>query len=93
MDRPIAPPLGSESPRFAGPATFMRAPRIDDPSRVDVALVGVPFDLAVGYRPGTRWRWACASGSTGGCAQASAACRRSPPRLRLPEAFLSSRTP
>jgi agmatinase len=29
-------------PRFAGPATFARLPRIDEVSDVDVAVVGVP---------------------------------------------------
>ncbi|MCW2819461.1 MAG: agmatinase, partial [Marmoricola sp.] len=34
-------------PRFAGPATFARLPRIDEVSDVDVAIVGVPFDAGV----------------------------------------------
>ena len=42
-------------PRFAGPATFARLPRIDEVSDVDVALVGVPFDAGVSYRPGARF--------------------------------------
>jgi guanidinopropionase len=55
MDRSIIPPVDSgRIPRFSEIATFMRAPRIDDLDRVDVALVGVPFDLGVGFRPGTR---------------------------------------
>ena len=33
-------------PRFAGPATFARLPRIDEVSDVDVAVVGVPSAVA-----------------------------------------------
>jgi guanidinopropionase len=40
--------------RFIDVATFMRTPRIDDLSRVDIGLVGVPFDLGLAYRPGAR---------------------------------------
>lgn len=55
MDREIVPPVDSlRIPRFAEIATFMRAPRMDDLSRVDVGLCGVPFDLAVTFRNGTR---------------------------------------
>lgn len=42
-------------PRFAGPATFARLPRIDEVSDVDVSVVGVPFDAGVTYRPGARF--------------------------------------
>ncbi|MFD8557652.1 agmatinase [Streptosporangium canum] len=42
-------------PRFAGPATFARLPRLDEVGRCDVAVVGVPFDSGVSYRPGARF--------------------------------------
>jgi len=42
-------------PRFAGPATFARLPRIDEVGRADVAVLGVPFDSGVSYRPGARF--------------------------------------
>jgi agmatinase len=42
-------------PRFAGPATFARLPRRDEVERCDVAVVGVPFDAGVTYRPGARF--------------------------------------
>ncbi len=42
-------------PRFAGPATFARLPRLDEVGRTDVAIVGVPFDSGVSYRPGARF--------------------------------------
>lgn len=44
-----------EVPRFAGPSTFARLPRIDEVDRADVAIVGVPFDGGVTYRPGARF--------------------------------------
>ncbi|MEW1953233.1 agmatinase [Terrabacter sp. NPDC080008] len=42
-------------PRYAGPPTFARLPRIDEVSDIDVAVVGVPFDTGVSYRPGARF--------------------------------------
>jgi agmatinase len=42
-------------PRFAGPATFARLPRIDQVDRADAAVLGVPFDSGVTYRPGARF--------------------------------------
>lgn len=42
-------------PRFAGPATFARLPRIDEVTEVDVAVLGAPFDAGVSYRPGARF--------------------------------------
>ncbi|MEO3875086.1 agmatinase [Nonomuraea sp. B12E4] len=45
----------SQVPRFAGPATFARLPRLDQVERADVAVVGVPFDTGVSYRPGARF--------------------------------------
>ncbi|WP_433439073.1 agmatinase [Nonomuraea sp. CA-141351] len=45
----------SQVPRFAGLATFARLPRLDQVERADVAVVGVPFDTGVSYRPGARF--------------------------------------
>ena len=42
-------------PRFSGPSTFARLPRLDEVGRTDVAIVGVPFDSGVSYRPGARF--------------------------------------
>jgi agmatinase len=42
-------------PRFAGPATFARLPRIDEVDGADAAVLGVPFDSGVTYRPGARF--------------------------------------
>ena len=41
-------------PRFADIATFMRTRRHDVSDAVDVGLVGVPFDIGLNYRSGTR---------------------------------------
>jgi agmatinase len=42
-------------PRFAGDGTFARLPRIDQVGSADAAVVGVPFDGGVSYRPGARF--------------------------------------
>jgi agmatinase len=44
-----------EVPRFAGVPTFMRLPHIPDAKRLDVALIGVPFDGGTSYRTGARF--------------------------------------
>ncbi|CUU56393.1 agmatinase [Parafrankia irregularis] len=41
--------------RYAGLGTFARLPRLDEVSRADVAVLGVPFDSGVSYRPGARF--------------------------------------
>ena len=46
---------GNEMPRFAGIATFMRLPGRSHPSDLDVAVVGVPFDIGTSNRPGARF--------------------------------------
>ncbi|SFW89326.1 agmatinase [Amycolatopsis australiensis] len=51
----IGPLDSSRVPRFAGFATFARLPRLDQVERADVAVVGVPFDSGVSYRPGARF--------------------------------------
>jgi agmatinase len=52
---PIGPPNATEVPRFAGPDTFARLPRMDEVSSAAVAILGVPFDSGVSYRPGARF--------------------------------------
>lgn len=54
MDRP-QPLGGNEMPRFGGIATFMRLPGRTDPADLDVAVVGVPFDIGTSNRPGARF--------------------------------------
>ena len=48
------PVAGSITPRFAGLPTFMRLPIETDPSRLDIALVGVPWDGGTTNRAGAR---------------------------------------
>lgn len=55
MNAPTGPTDSSLVPRFAGPATFARLPRLDQVERADIAVVGVPFDSGVSYRPGARF--------------------------------------
>src|SRR4051795_13664936 len=54
-DGRIGPVDASVVPRFAGPSTFARLPRLDEVKPADVAIVGVPFDAGVSYRPGARF--------------------------------------
>jgi agmatinase len=54
-DQPLGPIDPLQVPRFAGPATYARLPRLDQVDRCDVAIVGVPFDGGVTYRPGARF--------------------------------------
>lgn len=46
---------GMAVPRYAGLTTFARLPRAEDVESYDVAVVGVPFDSGVTYRPGARF--------------------------------------
>ena len=41
-------------PRFGAIATFMRLPHVTDPSRLDIALIGVPWDGGTTNRAGAR---------------------------------------
>jgi len=40
--------------RYGGIATLLRRPLVNDPSGVDIALIGVPYDGATENRPGAR---------------------------------------
>jgi agmatinase len=55
VTQPAGPPDGRTVPRFAGPDTFARLPRLLDVGAADVALLGIPFDSGVSYRPGARF--------------------------------------
>ncbi len=44
----------ARTPRFADIATFLRSRRIDIGPEIDIALVGVPFDMGVNFRSGAR---------------------------------------
>ena len=51
----IGPVNAALTPRYAGLGTFARLPRIEDVSKADVAVVGMPWDSGVSYRPGARF--------------------------------------
>ncbi len=53
-DPRFQPVDASVTPRFSGVATFMRTQRHDISPDLDIALVGVPFDLGVNFRAGAR---------------------------------------
>jgi agmatinase len=55
LPAPVGPVDATKIPRFGGPATFARLPRVDEVTRFDVAVLGVPFDSGVSYRPGARF--------------------------------------
>ncbi|HMK92073.1 MAG TPA: agmatinase [Thermoleophilia bacterium] len=55
VDGNVGPVDATQVPRYAGEATFARLPRIGDVSSADVAVLGVPFDSGVSYRPGARF--------------------------------------
>lgn len=49
------PLSGNDMPRFAGPGTMFRLPSVEDPSDLDIAIVGVPLDIGTSNRPGARF--------------------------------------
>src|SRR6516225_9190102 len=51
----LGPVDGQVSPRYAGLTTFARLPRLEDVAAYDIAIVGVPFDSGVTFRPGARF--------------------------------------
>ncbi|GAA4601263.1 agmatinase [Actinoplanes octamycinicus] len=55
VNQPLAPEESDRTLHFAGPATFGRIPRLDQVDSAEVAVVGVPFDSGVSYRPGARF--------------------------------------
>lgn len=54
-EKTLYQPLGgNEMPRFGGPGTFMRLPSKELDEHLDVAFLGVPFDIGTSNRPGAR---------------------------------------
>jgi agmatinase len=51
----IQPVDATTMPRYAGSSTFVRLPELRDVPRCDVAVLGVPFDGGVSFRPGARF--------------------------------------
>jgi agmatinase len=52
---PVGPVDPLMVPRYAGLPTFARLPRLEDVDVCDVAVLGIPFDSGVTYRPGARF--------------------------------------
>jgi agmatinase len=51
----LKPLDGRKFPRFSGICTFFRLPHHPDVDDLDVAVLGVPWDGSVSYRPGARF--------------------------------------
>lgn len=52
---PVGPRDSTRVPRYAGIASFSLLPGIDEVDSADIAVVGVPFDTGVSFRPGARF--------------------------------------
>jgi agmatinase len=54
---PVGPVDATRVPRYAAPSTFARLPAVSElgSKDVDVAVLGVPFDAGVSFRPGARF--------------------------------------
>lgn len=52
---PIQPVDATTMPRYAGSSNFVRVPSLHEVPYCDVAILGVPFDGGVSYRPGARF--------------------------------------
>ncbi len=56
QSRPRYQPVDSSvSPRFTGVRTYARCPLSDDWAGADAAVLGIPFDTGVSFRPGARY--------------------------------------
>jgi guanidinobutyrase len=56
MTKKFNQPLGgNDMPRFGGIATMMRLPHVPDAKGLNVAFVGVPFDIGTSNRSGARF--------------------------------------
>ena len=45
----------TKMPRYGGISTFALIPQLEEVTQADVAIVGIPFDSGVSYRPGARF--------------------------------------
>jgi guanidinopropionase len=48
------PDVGPYRQRFSQISTMMRLPHVEDADGLDIAFVGVPFDMGIFFRPGAR---------------------------------------
>ena len=51
----IGPVDGTKVSRYAGSPAFAPLPRVDEVLRCDVAILGVPFNGRISFRPGARF--------------------------------------
>ena len=51
----VLPVEATQVPRYAGRGTFARLPERRDVKDYDIAILGVPFDGGVSFRPGARF--------------------------------------
>lgn len=52
---PVGPVDASKTPRYAGFATYAKLPMLHEVKKADIAIMGVPFDTGVSFRPGARF--------------------------------------
>ncbi|WP_147108150.1 agmatinase [Nesterenkonia populi] len=52
---PVGPRDSTQVPRYAGQANFAHLPHLDEVGEADIAVVGIPFDTGVSFRPGARF--------------------------------------
>lgn len=45
----------TKRPRYGGVSTFALLPQLQEITQADIAIVGIPFDSGVSYRPGARF--------------------------------------
>lgn len=55
VEHPKGPVDASKTPRYAGLATYAKLPMLHDVEAADIAIMGVPFDTGVSFRPGARF--------------------------------------
>jgi agmatinase len=55
LSEPVGPLDALRIPRYAGIRTFARLPSLEAVGRVDVAVLGAPFDGGSSFRPGARF--------------------------------------
>ena len=55
VQNPIGPVDASLTPRYAGIATYAKLPMLHEVESADIAIMGVPFDTGVSFRPGARF--------------------------------------
>lgn len=53
--KPVGPVEATEVPRYAGLGTFARLPQVHEVPDYDVAILGIPYDGGVSFRPGARF--------------------------------------